>query len=54
MATNNSTRLGVDDEDAIRRFWTASTLKGVSESAIGKAIAARENPENGLATKGKA
>jgi hypothetical protein len=53
MATNDDTRLGVDDEseEAIRRFWTASTLKAVAATAIGRAIAAREIPENGFATK---
>ena len=53
MTTDDSTRLGVDDEEAIRRFYTASTLKAVSETVIGKAVAARTNSENGLAAKGK-
>ena len=54
MATDDSTRLDVDDdEEAIRRFWTANTLKAVAETAIGRALA-RTNSENGLATKGKA
>ena len=55
MATKDSIafELDVDTVEAVRRFYTASTLKGVSESAIGKAIASRENPENGFAAKGE-
>jgi hypothetical protein len=56
MATNDCTQMGVDEEseEAIRRFWTASTLKAVAVTAIGKAIAERTNPPNGLVAKGKA
>jgi hypothetical protein len=54
MATNNDTRLGVDeDEEAILRFWDVQVLKAVGATAIGKAIAARTNPENGFAARGK-
>ena len=55
MATNDCTQMGVDeDEEAILRFWKASTLKGVAATAIGKAVAARTNSENGLVAKEKA
>jgi hypothetical protein len=54
MATNNDTRLDVDeDEEAILRFWDAQVLKGMADSVIGRAIAARASSESGLAVKGK-
>lgn len=55
MATSDCTRLGVDeDEEAILRFWDVQVLKTVAATVIGKAIAARTNPENTLTAKGKA
>ena len=46
-----SSELDVETVEAVRRFYTATTLKAVASTAIGKAIAARTNPENGFATK---